>query len=186
MVELTALWLPILVASSVVFAASAFLHMALSFHDADYVRLPDEDAVLRVLRDTEVKPGAYAFPRPVGRQEMSAPETMEKYDRGPVGMMHVVPNGSPLKPKHLVQWLVMCLVASSFAAYVASRSLPAGAEYLAVFQIVGSVTLIAYCFGEVSSSIWKGQPWANAVRSVIDGTVYALLTAGVFGWLWPS
>ena len=63
MVELTALWLPILVSTLVVFAASAFLHIVLSFHDADYVQLPDEDAVLEVLRTTEVTPGGDG-PRP--------------------------------------------------------------------------------------------------------------------------
>ena len=34
-------------------------------------------------------------------------------------------------------------------------------------------------------SIWFGQGWGTAARNVPDGPIYALLTGGVFGWLWP-
>jgi hypothetical protein len=30
-----------------------------------------------------------------------------------------------------------------------------------------------------------GMPWSHVPGRVFDGVVYALLTAGVFGWLWP-
>jgi hypothetical protein len=35
-------------------------------------------------------------------------------------------------------------------------------------------------------SIWYLRPWPRTLKSVFDGLVYALLTAGMFGWLWPS
>jgi hypothetical protein len=44
---------------------------------------------------------------------------------------------------------------------------------------------MAYGLGNLSNSIWKGQPWSMTIKEVIDGLVYALLTAGTFGWLWP-
>jgi hypothetical protein len=28
--------------------------------------------------------------------------------------------------------------------------------------------------------------WGTTIRHVVDGLVYALLTAGAFGWLWPE
>jgi hypothetical protein len=34
-------------------------------------------------------------------------------------------------------------------------------------------------------SIWYHRDWSTTIRSTIDGLIYALLTAGVFGWLWP-
>ena len=34
-------------------------------------------------------------------------------------------------------------------------------------------------------SIWYHTTWSFTVKELIDGLVYALLTAGVFGWLWP-
>ena len=44
----------------------------------------------------------------------------------------------------------------------------------------------AYSLSNVVDSIWKGQPWANTVRAVADGTVYALLTGLTFRLLWPA
>jgi hypothetical protein len=34
-------------------------------------------------------------------------------------------------------------------------------------------------------SIWYKRSWTTALKSSIDGLVYALATAGIFGWLWP-
>jgi hypothetical protein len=34
-------------------------------------------------------------------------------------------------------------------------------------------------------SIWYKRAWGTSIRTTIDGLVYGLLTAGVFGWLWP-
>ena len=34
-------------------------------------------------------------------------------------------------------------------------------------------------------SIWYHRSWGTTIRSTVDGLIYALLTAGVFGWLWP-
>ena len=44
---------------------------------------------------------------------------------------------------------------------------------------------MAYGVGPLVDSIWKGQPWSATLKSVFDGLLYALVTAGVFGWLWP-
>jgi hypothetical protein len=38
----------------------------------------------------------------------------------------------------------------------------------------------------VQNSIWYHRAWSSTIKSVVDGFVYALLTAGVFGWLWPA
>ena len=80
---------------------------------------------------------------------------------------------------------VQCLAINVFAAYLAGRTLSAGAEYLAVFRVVGTVALLGHGMGELNNWIWRGQSWGVTIRHVIDGLVYALLTAGVFGWLWP-
>jgi hypothetical protein len=34
-------------------------------------------------------------------------------------------------------------------------------------------------------SIWYRRAWTITIKSTIDGLIYALLTAGTFGWLWP-
>jgi len=47
------------------------------------------------------------------------------------------------------------------------------------------VAFAAYSFAQIPNAIWWGRPWKSAFKEVADGAVYALLTAGTFGWLWP-
>ncbi|MCP4897023.1 MAG: hypothetical protein GY906_08615 [bacterium] len=185
MVSLTALWLPILLSAVAVFIVSSVLHMVLSYHKNDYVKLPKEAEVLDGLRNAGVVPGAYYFPCPDDHKEMGSPEMLERYTTGPVGIMTVLPNRPPMMPKHLAMWFVHSLVVSFFLAYVASRTLAAGSDYLAVFRVVGAVGFLAYSAAHASDSIWKGQAWSTTTKHIVDGLAYALVTAGAFAWLWP-
>ena len=88
--------------------------------------------------------------------------------------------------KNLAQWFVYTVVVGIFAGYVAGTALPPGAEYLDVFQFVGTVAFAGYSLGVIPASIWYHRNWAATLRSVFDGLVYAVVTAGIFGSLWPS
>ena len=85
----------------------------------------------------------------------------------------------------LAQWFAYSLVVAAFAAYVATRTLTVGADYLEVFRIVGTVAFACYAMALPQRSIWWKQGWGSTLRSMADGFVYASLTAGAFGWLWP-
>ena len=183
MVELTALWLPILLSAVIVFVASSIMHMLLPYHKGDYHPLPEEDKLLTVLRGAGLKRGLYIFPFTT-HKEMKSPAMIEKYKQGPVGMMTVFPVGPPAMPKFLGMWFVYCLIIGFFVGYLTGRTVAPGANYRAVFRVAGTVAFMAYGLGSLSNSIWKGQPWGMTVKEVIDGLVYALLTAGTFGWLW--
>lgn len=186
MVTIPALWLPILVSAVGVFVASSLIHMVLKYHNTDYRKLPNEDGVLGAMRTQSLAPGVYVFPHHAGGSAaMSSPEMVEKYKRGPVGILTLIPSAPPAMPKYLTQWFVYSVVVSVFVAYVASRTLSPGAPYLSVFRIAGTVAFLAYAGEEAVNSIWRGQPWSVTLKNSIDGLVYALLTAGVFGWLWP-
>jgi hypothetical protein len=37
----------------------------------------------------------------------------------------------------------------------------------------------------LQNSIWYRRSWGTTFKSMFDGLVYGLLTAGTFGWLWP-
>ena len=116
---------------------------------------------------------------------MKSAAMVEKYKLGPVGMMTVMPSGPPSMPRFLGQWFGFCLVVSIFVGYLAWHTLSAGANYLAVFRVVGTAAFLVYGLGHLSDGIWKGQTWSMTIKEVIDGLVYGLLTAGMFGWLWP-
>lgn len=184
MVSLTALWLPIVLSAVIVFFASSLMHMLLPYHRSDYQKLPDEDKLLAALRAAGLKRGLYVFPH-CTHDRMKSPEVVEKYKQGPVGMLTVLPNGPPVMAKFLGLWFAFCLLIGFFVAYLTGRTLAPGANYLEVFRVVGTAAFLAYGLGNLSNGIWKGQTWSVTIKEVIDGLVYALLTAGTFGWLWP-
>ena len=186
MISLTALWLPILASAVVVFLASSVLHMVLKYHYKDYQKLPDEGALQAAMREQNLVPGNYAFPCPEDSKDWNSAEMVEKFKQGPVGFMNVKPSGAPAMGKYLMQWFAFCLVIGIFCAYLASRTLAAGTDYMAVFRITSCVAFVAYSVSSVSESIWKAQNWGTTFRFIVDGLVYSLLTGGVFGWLWPS
>ena len=50
----------------------------------------------------------------------------------------------------------------------------------------GTVAFAAYGLTNVLDSIWKGQPWSNTGRSLVDGAVYSVVTGATFCLLWPK
>src|SRR5215472_13091796 len=185
MISLFALWLPILVAAVIVFVASSIVHMAPLWHRNDFPRMPREDEVLKALRPFAIPPGDYFLPRPGAREEMRTPEFQDKVARGPVAVMTVMPNGMMNMTRNLVQWFVYLVVVGYFVAYVTSRALGQGAPYLKVFQIAGATAFIAYALALCQLSIWYRRSWTLTLKAAFDGLIYASLTAGTFGWLWP-
>ena len=183
---LAELWLPIILAAVLVFVASSILHMLLPIHKGDYRKLADEEQVLETMRTTGVTPGLYMFPCPASMKDVYTPEMIEKFKRGPVGFLTVVPSGEQRMGKSLVQWLLYSLLVSIFVAYLTWHAVGPGAEYLSVFRIAGTIAVLAYAVAVVPDSIWKGTPWKVMLKFVFDGVVYGLVTAGTFGWLWPE
>ena len=185
MTSLLALWLPIVVSAVIVFIASSIIHMGPFWHRGDYPKVPNEDRLRDAMRPLNIPPGEYMVPRVSSSKEMQAPEFQEKLKQGPVLVMTVMPNGMMSMTSNLVQWFLYCVLVSFFAAYVASRALPGGEDYLRVFQLVGATAFVGYTLALYQMSIWYKRSWSLTIKATVDGLIYALLTGGTFGWLWP-
>lgn len=186
MVPLLALWLPILVAAVLVFIASSIIHMMLGYHAADHRKVPTEDAFMDAARAFNLPPGDYAVPCPTSARAARDPEFIARMKKGPVMFMTVRPAGDMRMGGRLVFWFVFCAVVGLFAAYLASRMLPAGAPYLDVFQVSGTVAFVGYGLALWEYAIWYNRSVATTLRSTLDALIYGLLTGGAFGWLWPQ
>lgn len=186
MVTIGSLLLPILIASVLVFIASALLHMVVPLHRNDYARLPHQGQIRDAIRAANVPAGNYFFPRPADAARMNSPEHQEEVAEGPSGFLTVLPPGPIAMGKSLGQWLVYLLVVGIFVAYVASRTLVAGAEYMEVFRLVGTVAFLTYAGSAPADSIWTGREWSTTFKNVLDGLIYGLLTAGAFAGFWPG
>jgi hypothetical protein len=188
MVPLMSLWMPIVLSAVAVFVVSAIVHMVLPHHKGDFARLPAEDDVTAALRSANPPPGDYVFPYAGSMAAMNDPDYLERYKRGPVGVMTLYAPASTERPsmtKELIQWFVFTVVVSLFAGYLASRAVGVGAEFWEVVRFSGTVAFAAYALGAIPDSIWWKRKWSTTVKTVVDGLVYSVVTGVIFAWMWP-
>lgn len=177
------LWLPVVVSAVAVWIVSAILHMVLKYHRADHRRLPNEDAVAQALR---AEPGVYMTPWCSDPSQMKDPAVRKRFEDGPVAILTVMRSGVPDMGKYLGMWFLFCLLVSFVTSYVARHTLGFDTDLLTVFRITGTVAFIGYGLGYFQDSIWKGIPWSNSLRGILDALIYGLVTGLVFRFLWPG
>ncbi len=185
MVSVASLWLPVLLSAAIVFVVSSVIHMVLTYHKADAGPLPDEDGAASALRPLDIPPGDYVIPYAADSKAMGSAEYIEKMKNGPVAFLTVMPNGSPGMGKSLGLWFGYSVVVGALAGYVAGLALGPGAEYGTVFRIVSTVAFAGYSLAILQNTIWWHRSWGYTLKTMFDGLIYALLTGGAFGWLWP-
>ncbi len=185
MVDIVSLWLPILVSAVFVFILSSIIHMVFGYHAGDWKKTPDENAFGDAIRKLNIPPGQYMYPCAGSMKEMNTPEFQEKVKTGPGLIMTIWPGGRTSMAGNLIQWFVYSVIIGIFAAYVAGRALGPEEHYLAVFRFVGVTAFCCYAIAGWQEVIWYKRSLGMALRNTFDGLLYALVTAGTFGWLWP-
>lgn len=186
MVSLFSLWLPILLSAIAVFLASSIIHMVFTYHRSNFSKLPDEETFRDSVRPLNISPGEYMYPYAGSPKAMESEEYQSKMNQGPVGMMTVMPNGPYAMGKNLMMWFLYSLLVGVFVAYICSISLAVGSDYLKVMQIAGVSAFSGYALALLQNSVWWARAWSTTFKFMFDGLVYALLTGGIFGWLWPA
>lgn len=182
-VALSSLWLPVLLSGVAVFVVSSLIWAVIQYHNADWQALADEDGARNILRGTP--PGQYSIPHAADNAAKADEAWQAKYKEGPVAMLVVLPHGDLGMGKQLGQWFAWCLLISLLVAYVAGISLAAGADYLKVFQVTSTTAILAYGGGAGMNMIWFGATGGRTIKDILDAVIYGLVTAGIFGWLWP-
>ena len=184
--SIVALWLPILLAAVLVFVASSLVHMVLKWHNSDYHKLPNEDAVRDVIRAGNPAPAMYFTPHCPDHKLMGTPEFQQKFIEGPIALITIRPSGPPTMGGALFQWFLMSLFVAAVAACVATLGLPAGAPPSTVFWTAAWVAFMAYGAGSVRESIWMGRSWSATAKELADAALYAACTGAPLAWLWPK
>ncbi len=183
---LTTLWAPILLSAVFVFVVSSVIHMVLKYHVNDFKKVPDQDAVQAALRPFNIPPGDYMLPRADSMKDCREPEFVEKLNKGPIVVMTVLDNSQMNMGKSLVLWFLYSVLVSIFSAYVAWHAVQPGSSYLSVFRFIGCSAFMGYSLALLQGGIWYGRNWGTVLKTVFDGLVFAVVTAGTFGWLWPK
>lgn len=185
MVPALSLWMPIIVSAVFVFIVSSVMHMLLKYHGSDFKGVPSEDDVMEALRQFNIPEGEYYMPHVADMKDRETPEFKEKMAKGPIAFITVMPSDYQMG-KSLLMWFLYSVLVGFFAAYMAGRALGPGAHYLEVFRFTGAAAFGAYALALIQNSIWYKRAWSTTLKYMLDGFIYALVTAGTFGWLWPA
>ena len=185
MVTLAQLWIPILGSAIAVFVLSSLIHMVVKWHNSDYFEFANEGEVRAAIQKSNPAPGQYVLPYCRDPKAMQTPEAQQKFIDGPVGFVMLRPRGAPGMGPMLGQWFAFTAAVAIFAAYLASRTLPAGAAGMAVFRLVATVAFVTYAGGAVPNGIWMGKPRRSVAKELLDGLIYGSATGAVFACLWP-
>jgi hypothetical protein len=181
---LMSLWLPILASAVFVFIASTIVHMALpAWHKGDFRKIPHEEQVMAALRPFAIPRGDYMVPDADGGREMRTPEFKAKMQRGPVFIATFM-SGEMAIGKSLFLWFVYVFVISYFAGYVGAHAGAFSRGPVHSRRLVGITAFLGYSGALCQASIWLQKSWGATLRSMLDGLVYAVITAATFAWLW--
>ena len=186
MVSIASLWMPIIISAVFVFIASSLVHMVLPWHKKDFANLPNEDQAMSALRALNLPAGDYMMPKPASMADMKSPAFEAKAKQGPRVIMTVLPPWTGSMGRELGLWFVFILAVSIYSAYLAGTTLAVGTTYLRVFQVAGATAFACYGMALWPQAIWYRKSMQFTLTGTFDALVYALLTAGVFGWRWPK
>lgn len=185
LVSLIDLWLPIGLSAVAVFFLSMIAWTAAPHHKRETMPMGEREAGLRdALTRLGVPPGSYFFPY-CDQAAMKTEEGKRRMTEGPWGRLQLYPK-VPGMGGSLVGSLALYLVASVAIGYLGATTLPAGAEFSRVFQVLGTAGLMAYTVAVMPQIIWFDRSWKTFAAHLFDGVVYGLATAALFAWLWPG
>lgn len=179
------LWQPILLATLLCFMMSAIVWMFGPHHKKEFKGPPNTDGIMDLLRQGNVEAGAYMFPFGDRANKAEFEASMKKFAEGPAGLMYIFPKGKMNMGKMMGQQIVFFLLVNVMLAFIGHRIGLDQRSYLHVFKTVGAIAFMTYAVGSAPESIWFGRPWKSYLLTGFDGVLYALVTAGTFGWLWP-
>jgi len=182
MVELTSLWLPVVLSAVALFFLGFMTWMVLPVHKGDWGELPDEDAFAKAVRDLNIQPGNYMFPYCADAEQMKSEAFIQKQKQGPVGIIQVWQESGTMGKQLACQFLYY-LVVGFCIAYLATFGVKAEADFLGVFRFVGTAGMLIYTAANVPSAIWFKSRIAG---HVIDGVLFGLATGLIFAALWPG
>lgn len=178
------LWLPILLSSIAAWFASAIIWMALPHHKKDHLPLPNEQGFMDSLRAQNIPAGNYAFPHFGEYKKCNTPEAKKLMEEGPLGLISIW--GKVSMGRNMALTFLVFLVASALLGYLGAITLPRGASFGRVMQVMGTAGILTYTVSSIPNSIWFGAYTRTIIACIFDGIVYGLITAAIFAAMWPG
>jgi hypothetical protein len=178
------LWLPIVVSAVLVFVASSVIHMVVQWHKPEFHGFSNEDAVRAAINTGNAAPGQYIVPYCSDMKEIKTEPMQKKFQEGPIAYITLRTPGTPHMGGALGAWFALNVAIAVISAYLAAKTLPAGATAGQVCRVAGTLTFLAYGAGSIQMGIWMGKPWSSVAKDQLDAVIYAAITAGTFAFFW--
>jgi hypothetical protein len=175
------LWLPILVSGIALFIASCLAWMVLPHHKKEWVRLPNEESIMKQIKGDALPPGQYCFPFAASAEDTKSEAYKAKMKAGPHGTLTLW-RDAPNMAVNIACTLAFFLVTNFVIAYLAGIALDPGEEAMKVFRFVGTAGILTYGTANILNGIWFGR---KMVADIVDGIAYGLITGAIFAALWP-
>jgi hypothetical protein len=185
MTPFLALLLPIVVSAVAVFVLSLLIHMT-PWHKSDYLRLPDEDGVMKALRPFNIPPERLYGAASESGDYMKVAGIRRQARCGPVMVVTVVPSGPWNVAMIMGTWFLFAVVVSASMAAVVGTFMPPGGDPHAVFHHVAVIAFLTYAMGAAPMSIWYQRKWSTTFKTAADSLLYALATGWIFSMMWPK
>lgn len=178
-------------AGGVVLFVWGFLAWAvLPLHNSSFRSLPNEDAIIPVLRSSIATDGLYYFPgmpeETAGTTDDQKKANMEawanKHKQGPVGMVVYHPGGvDPMMASQFIWGFVIFFLASFIASWLLARSTAAASPYLARVAFCGILGVFISFATHITSMVWLYMPMDHTSAMVADAIIGWLLAGFAIG-----
>jgi len=175
------------VAGGIVLFIWGFLSwVVLPIHTHTMKNIPNEDRVIDVLRESIDAKGMYVIPGMPHAQGAPSPEAekawLEKYQRGPVGMIMYDPLGSsPMMPMQMVTGIVLNMLSALVVAWFLSRSTASASPYLARVAFCGMFGVFIMLASQLVAWNWFNEPNDWTAGLIIDSLIGWLLAGLAIG-----
>ena len=168
----------------VVFVWAAIAHMVLPLGETDIGWIPNQDAIIALLKEEVQKPGIYMLPsydmsRDPTEEEVAAWE--EKYRAGPRALLIYRPLGAePMSPGQFLTELASNIAAALVAAFVLSAAAAGFRCYLLSVTLLG---LFSWLSLSVSHWNWYGFPADHTIAAGIIEIIGWFLAGLAMAWV---
>lgn len=174
-------WLPILVATVVLWFMSFFFWALLPHHFGDFAKAANEDELVAFLKTANLPAGNYKYPYAGSAKEQNDKDYVEKFMNGPQGVLSVY--NTPNMGANMVKTIFYFLVTVGTIGYITHVACPPGDEattFMKLFRIAGTIGVLTFASSGAMHRIWfTARHWTH----VVDGVAYGLVCGLIFGFL---
>jgi len=169
-----------LVGGLILFAWGFMVNAVIPLHRPSLHSIPNEDAVVSVLQSALSAPGVYLFPGMITDKQPASKEAyIQKYTRGPLGMIIYRPTGAdPIMASQLTLGLLLSIISAILASWFLSRSTAMMSRYITRVIFCGMLGVFVTFFIHINMWNWYFYPLDYTTANIAD-TILGWLVAGL-------